>query len=133
MDRVLEYFLVYTLGAVTYGMMEILFRGFTHWTMFMAGGLCFTILYHIFNKRKRYSLLMYCLIGTSVITGVELVFGCVFNLGLGWNVWDYSHYPMDFLGQICLSFTLLWFILSAPILWIAKALKKRITGMYLKA
>ena len=28
------------------------------------------------------------------------------------NVWDYSHVPMNFMGQICVPFTLLWFPLS---------------------
>lgn len=31
----------------------------------------------------------------------------------GWNVWDYSDQPFNLLGQICLSYTLLWIPLSA--------------------
>ncbi len=126
MDHLLEYMFIFILGATTYGTLEILFRGFTHWTMFFAGGICFALLYRIFTGQKTFSLWMNCLFGALIITGIELVFGCIFNLILGWNVWDYSHYPMDFMGQICLSYTLLWFLLSAPIFWLAKGLKKRI-------
>ncbi|MGI6734003.1 MAG: putative ABC transporter permease [Anaerovoracaceae bacterium] len=131
MRRIFEYTIVFLLGATAYSMLEILFRGFTHWTMFIAGGLCFSVLYHVFNKNRSLSLLKCCLIGAAVITGIEFLFGLIFNLVLGWNVWDYSHYPLHFMGQICLAYTLLWFLLSAPIYWITKRLKKRMTRRYL--
>ena len=49
-----------------------------------------------------------CLIGAGIITGVELVFGLVFNQALGMGVWDYSRVPLNLWGQICLPFTLIW-------------------------
>jgi uncharacterized membrane protein len=131
MDQLLEYIFVFVLGATTYSALEILFRGFTHWTMFFAGGISFTLLYRIFTGQKKFSLWINCFIGALIITGIELVFGVIFNLILGWNVWDYSHYPLDFMGQICLSYTLLWFLLSAPIFWLTKNLKKKINRIYL--
>ena len=127
MQRTVEYTLVFLLGATAYSGLEILFRGFTHWTMFIAGGLCFAVLYHVFIKNRSLSLWKCCLIGALVITGIEFLFGCIFNLALGWNVWDYSHYPLHFMGQICLAYTLLWFLLSVPILWIARGLKRRLS------
>ncbi len=33
---------------------------------------------------------------------------------LGWDVWDYSDLPGNFLGQICPQFAALWCILSGP-------------------
>ena len=45
-----------------------------------------------------------CIIGSFVVTGIEFVSGCIVNLWLGWNVWDYSHLPLNLLGQICLPF-----------------------------
>lgn len=53
------------------------------------------------------------LIGAIVITTLEFVCGCIVNLWLGWNVWDYSNMPFNLLGQICLPFTVIWFFLSA--------------------
>ena len=125
MASFLEYLQVFLFGAAVYSILEVLFRGFTHWTMFIAGGLCFSILYYAFTKFK-FPLWKNCIIGAAVITIVEFVFGCVFNLALGWNVWDYSHYPLDFMGQVCLFYTLLWFLLSVPIIWLTRGLKKRI-------
>ena len=49
-----------------------------------------------------------CLMGAGIITGVELVFGLVFNRALGMGVWDYSRVPLNLWGQICLPFTLIW-------------------------
>ena len=131
MHRTLEYTLVFLLGATAYIGLEILFRGFTHWTMFFAGGLSFAVLYRIFTGNRSLPLWKSCLIGALVITGIEFLFGCIFNLALGWNVWDYSHYPFHLMGQVCLFYTLLWFVLSAPILWLSRGLKRRLHRRYL--
>ena len=48
----------------------------------------------------------------AAVTGVEFAFGCVFNLVLKMNVWDYSHLPLNIAGQICPLFTLLWSALA---------------------
>lgn len=124
MKSIYENVEIFIIGAVLYSGMEILFRGFTHWTMFLAGGLCITILYHIFARKKDIALWKKCLIGTLVITIIEFSFGCVVNLLLHWNVWDYSHFRFNLLGQVCLLYTALWFILSAPLAWFAKLLQK---------
>lgn len=127
MIKQLEFFLVFLIGAVIYSISEIMFRGYTHWTMFFAGGICFAILYRFFTGRNTQSLWKNCLVGALIITGVEFLFGCLFNLVLGWQIWDYSNYPFDVLGQVCLPFSLLWFFLSAPVFWLAKVMEKRMS------
>ena len=54
-----------------------------------------------------------------IITAVEFVFGVIFNIWLGLNVWDYSDEPLNFLGQICPGFVLMWMALSLPAVWIS--------------
>ena len=49
------------------------------------------------------------------ITAIELIFGIFDNLIMGWQVWDYSEMPLNFMGQICLSFSLYWYLLSVSI------------------
>ena len=44
---------------------------------------------------------------------LELIFGIIFNINLGMNVWDYSDLPFNLFGQICLPFMIAWFLLSA--------------------
>lgn len=79
--------------------------------MFFAGAIVLSTFYFI---SKNYNLPLWerCLAGMIIITGIELVFGIVFNIILKEHVWDYSNMPMNFLGQICVPFSLLWFALS---------------------
>ena len=106
--------LLFLIGGRLYTWIEILWRGYTHWTMILLGGLCFVIMgllnEHIFPWKL--SLAAQSLISAAVITFIEFITGCVVNLWLGWNVWDYSGLPFNLLGQICLYYFLLWIPLS---------------------
>lgn len=92
---------------------ELLWRGYSHWTMFIVGGLCFVLIGSI-NAFYTFEMSFICqmLIGACIITLVEFLSGCIINLWFGWNVWDYSGMPFNVLGQICLPYTGLWFLLS---------------------
>lgn len=124
MDSISENVQVFLVGAVLYSASELIFRGFTHWTMFIAGGLCLLFLYHLFAHYRHLSLWRKCLLGAIVITGIEFTVGCMVNLVLHWNVWDYSHYRWNLMGQVCMVFTILWFFLSAPLVWLTNQLHK---------
>ena len=41
MKKLSEYLFLWTLGGILYYSFEMLFRGFSHWSMFLLGGLCF--------------------------------------------------------------------------------------------
>ena len=45
MEKLREYAAVCTIGSVGYSAIEVLWRGFTHWTMALAGGVGFLLLY----------------------------------------------------------------------------------------
>lgn len=113
---------IFLIGAIGYGLIETLYRGFTHWTMLLTGGIIFVIIYHVYAKNEKAPLWQKCLIGAFIITIIELVAGCIVNLWLGWNVWDYSAYTFNFLGQVCLVFTFMWFLLCIPLSYIASYL-----------
>lgn len=100
-------------GGILYGCIEILYRGYTHWTMVVLGGALFLVLGG-FNEWLSWDmpLPLQALLGAAVVTGAEFLTGCVVNLWLGWGVWDYSGMPFNLLGQICLPFSLLWVPLS---------------------
>ena len=79
----------------------------------IASGICFLLIGGInefFNWRM--SLVLQGVIGAAAVTVVELAFGLVLNVWLGLGVWDYSNMPLNFMGQICLPFSLLWIPLS---------------------
>lgn len=100
-------------GGLLYILCELVFRGYSHWTMFFVGGVCFWLI-GLINEVVQWGMPLWkqCIIGALVITAVEFLSGCIINLWLGWNVWDYSDVSFNFLGQICLPFTLLWTALS---------------------
>ena len=104
---------LFGIGGVVYILLEELFRGHTHWTMFIVGGICFFLI-GLINEIFPWSYPVWkqCGIGAIIVTVVEFCSGCIINLYLKWNVWDYSGLPFNVLGQICLPFTMLWFALS---------------------
>lgn len=117
-----EYAAVFVLGGVIYGVLEILWRGWTHWTMLLCGGVCFAMMYRI--SALALSGVKKCVMSAAVITTVEFVTGCVVNLKLGLGVWDYSAQGLNLMGQICPQFTLLWLGLSAPGLWLCRGVHR---------
>ena len=93
---------VFGLGAGAYGLIEVLYKGDTHPTMLVAGGICFLAMQRISLRLPQIPFLGKCLMSGAAVTGVEFAFGCVFNLALKMNVWDYSHLPFNVAGQVCL-------------------------------
>lgn len=115
---------VFLIGGVTYAMIEIMWRGNTHWTMVLLGGLCFLTLYKLFGYMSNYSLLEKCVLGAIVITTLEFVVGCIVNLVFHMNVWNYSRMPLNLSGQICILYSTLWGFLCIPINFIADKIRK---------
>lgn len=109
----LKILLLYVIGGAVYAGIELLWRGQTHWTMFVVGGLCF-VLIGLINEFLPWDMacISQMLISALIITAVEYVSGLIVNVWLGWGVWDYSHMPYNLHGQICLLYSNLWFALS---------------------
>lgn len=129
MDKIKEMIIVFGTGCFAYALIEVLFRGFTHWTMFITGGLVFCILYYVFNYFREGNILKIGLLGASLITTVEYSVGCIVNLAMGMNVWDYSGNAFNLYGQICPSFFLAWFGISIPVFFLSTSLKEKLTSI----
>lgn len=112
--RVVRPLVLWGIGGLLYVLCELVFRGRSHWTMFIVGGLCFWLI-GLINEVIPWDMPIWqqCIIGALIITAVEFVAGCIINIWLGWQVWDYSGLPFNILGQICLPFTVLWSLLAA--------------------
>ena len=95
---------LFCIGGAGYMALEYLWRGWSHGSMFLAGGSCFLLLGKLDSLRPR--LAVRGLVGAGIITMVELLAGLVFNRS--YRVWDYRSLPLNFYGQICLPFSLLW-------------------------
>lgn len=113
MKQAIKYLFLWFTGGMIYIGIELLFRGYSHWTMFVLGGICFVCL-GLINELLPWQmpLAKQMLIGTAIITYFEFTTGCVVNIWLGWRIWDYSNIPGNILGQICPIFSLLWFWIS---------------------
>ena len=124
MERWKKDLLLFPVGSAGYGIIELLWRGRTHWSMLLAGGTCFLLLCRVADKGRSWPRLYRAAAAALGITAVELIFGVVFNLYLRKNVWDYSRQPLNFMGQICLGYTVLWGILSLAVLPLAGGLDR---------
>lgn len=105
--------LFFFFGGIYCGI-EILWRGYTNWTMTIVGGIA-GVLIGLLNERymNKMSILSQCLIGMILITILEGCVGYIINIKFGWNVWDYSLMPGQFFyGQCCIPYSILWFLLS---------------------
>lgn len=118
----LETVFVFITGALGYWALELMWRGYTHWTMPIAGGICFIIIYAISNFMSD-PLWKKWIMCASCITAVEFVVGSIVNLRLGWAVWDYSGLSVNLMGQISLRFYLLWLVLAIPTVFLSNILR----------
>lgn len=112
-NRFLKYTFLFLTGGFAYGAIEILTRGYSHISMLIAGGICF-VLIGLLNEVYSWdmSLLSQMVISAGIITTVEFTVGIIVNVWLKLGVWDYSSKPYNLLGQVCLLYTNLWFLLS---------------------
>ena len=111
---IIKYVVLFVTGGLVYMSLELLWRSCTHWTMGILGGICFICL-GLINEILSWEtpLTLQMLIGSTIITILEFITGCIVNIWLGWNIWDYSNLPLNLLGQICLPFSILWYFISA--------------------
>ena len=115
-SRILTLFLC---GGGLYYTIEILWRGYSHWSMFILGGICFLLLGSL-NEFFEWTLSFWkqCIIGACSITLLEFITGVLVNIILKLNVWDYSNIPGNILGQVCPLFTFFWLFLAALGIWL---------------
>lgn len=108
--RVLKYVILMVIFGGVYCVIEMAYRQRTHWTMFIVGGLC-GVICGLLNEVLSWEtpLCIQAFIGALSITIIEFASGCIVNLWLHWNVWDYSNVPLNILGQICVPFIIVWY------------------------
>lgn len=103
LKQVFKYGLLFHTGGSIYYYIEVLHRGWSHWSMYLLGGICF-LFCSIQNEQKCWEAPLWKQVlrcDIFVLCG-EFVTGCMVNLWKGWHVWDYSQYRINLMGQICL-------------------------------
>ncbi len=124
MKKIITMATVFLLGGGVYAALEVLWRGYTHPSMAVVGGLALCIVYYV--DELQIGMLYKMLLCGFGITLLEGVCGFFLNLVWKWNVWDYSHLWGNLLGQVCIWFSLLWVVLSLPGLYLCRFLKRHI-------
>ena len=116
--------MLFYLGGCAYMCIELLWRGWTHGSMFLAGGTCFLLIGHLGHMKPALPLPARMMLGSGIITMVELAAGLLFNRD--YRVWDYRDQAGNLWGQICPMFTLLWIPVALAAIVLYGRLEKRI-------
>lgn len=107
--RISESMFLWVTGGCIYYFMEITFRGFSHWSMFVVGGLVLVFCtFQGMAMRWKEGLWIQVFRGTVLVASLEFLTGIIVNKWLGLGVWDYSDQPWNLWGQICVPFLILF-------------------------
>ena len=128
MQRVAKYIYFAWFGGSCYVTLEVFWRGRSHWTMFVLAAILFVLIGLLNEIWTSWRLFPQAVAGAIIATAAELVTGCIVNLWLGWDIWDYSDMPGNVLGQICPQFALLWVLLSAVAIVLDDVIRWRFFG-----
>ena len=124
-QRVSEIVFLIVAGGSTYYLIEIWFRGFSHWTMFVLGGVALTFC-SFQGEVMHWSEPMWIQIIRAVLflTSLEFMTGIICNKWLKIGIWDYRDQPFQLCGQICLPFMVMFsgllclaIVLGGVVLW----------------
>lgn len=118
MKKTSQNIFLFLIGGISYHIIEILWRGYSYFSMFVLGGLCFVVIGFIreyFSLQEK-NIFIQLIISSAIITILELIFGLILNIKLKLDIWDYSSLRFNFIGQISLLYTALWIFLSIPLI-----------------
>ena len=102
-------------GGGVYIIIEILYRGYSHWSMAIAGGVSFFLLHGLFSKFSGMHMILKLVACLIIISSVEFLVGYIVNMRFRWNIWDYSNHRYNLYGQVCLRYSLTWALFAIPI------------------
>ena len=113
LNNILKYFTLFIIGGISYYFIEIIYRGYSHFSMIIVGGICFVLIGAINEfSNKEVPLLLQMILAVLIVDTIELISGIIINKVLILNVWDYSNLRFNLLGQISLRSSIAWLFLS---------------------
>lgn len=112
MGQIIRTMTLWLWGGFIYYLIELIYRHYSHPSMFVVGGIAFLCVGGLNNYLPwRMPFAWQCVIGGIAITALELVAGLIVNVWLELGVWDYSHLRFNLWGQIVPQFTFAWMLL----------------------
>lgn len=109
MKKLAVYLLTGALGGVLYYGIELLYRGYSHMSMFLLGGAVF--LFCGLQGRAVWwqdSLGIQLIRCAVFITATEFATGVIVNKWMELSIWDYTQLPLNLWGQVCLPFIMIF-------------------------
>lgn len=112
--KILDKIVLFCIMGLSYYGIELLYRGYSHWSMFILGGVC-GILVGLLNEYKfGWDTILEAQIGVGlgIVLTLEYLTGLFLHrvLDIYPPVWDYSDLPMNLDGQISLAFAPIFII-----------------------
>lgn len=110
--------LLWSWGGTVYFLLEVAFKTLTghperiSWTMLVVA-IMLTIPVERAGEQLPWEVPLWLqgLVCAALVTAVELAAGCVINLWLDLDVWDYTAMPGNLWGQICPQYSAIWWVL----------------------
>lgn len=122
-----KYLFLAWFGGSFYVTLEVLWRGYSHWSMFILAAFLF-IMIGLMNEVWSWHIGSQIVAGTALATVCEFLTGLFVNLKMGWNVWDYSDMPYNLMGQICPQYAILWAVIVALAIVLDDVIRWRVFG-----
>ena len=115
--------LKFLFGGVAYGLIEVIWRGYTHPSMVITGGVCFSMICAVNDRFSGRSLLLRSALCTLGVTAMEFCVGVLVNRVFDMSVWDYSDKWLNLYGQICPLYCSFWFGLCLMLSFMLSAVR----------
>ncbi len=113
-------------GSLYYGI-ELIYRGFSHWSMFLLGGVCMVYIGEQGERCRWSDALWKQLTRCTIFVAMgEFLTGLFVNKWMRWDVWDYSDQPFNFMGQICARFLFFFSILCIGGIKLSEVILKKL-------
>lgn len=115
---------LFSIGGGCYTALELAWRRRSHISMFALGGACFLAIGRFHRRHPRLHPAAKMAACSAICTAGELATGLVLNRDH--RIWDYRELPLNFMGQICLPFSLLWMPVSSAAAWLYRQCDRRL-------
>ena len=118
----LERMSIFLLGGGGYLAIELAWRGTSHWTMFLAGGICLCFLQWL--AARRLALPLAAGAGAMGTSTLEVLIGLLCRDFLHVAVWDYSNEWGNLAGLICPRYCFYWFVLCGWVILVLRVTRR---------
>lgn len=87
LKNIFKYLILGSIGGAIYIVIELLYRGYTHWSMFCVAFFAF-ILIGLINEFISWNISLWkqMLIGSGIVTVLEFISGYILNIKLGLHI-----------------------------------------------